>query len=173
MRLFFKYLLKGLRNGGGFLLKYLKFIPGSLTGIYVLFTFVQDFINHGFSYASVHLGKTLLAVELVINENVRCAIGECVQGVHSPYGFVNLFHIFISIMVFITVIKAMWKLGWHVGGAQAKYGMIAVFLFIFFIMEQIMIFALVNHGGGEMGFVPIRDSFIFMLENFKAVISIF
>lgn len=172
MRLFFKYLLKGLRGGGGFFLKYMKFIPGSITGFYVLITFVYDFIDYGFSYASVHLGKTLLAVELVINENVRCALGECVKGVHSPYGFANLFHIFVSVMIFITVIKMMWKLGKHVGGAQAKYGMIAVFIFLFFIMEQIMIFALVNHGGGEMGFVPIRDSFIFLLENFKAVISV-
>lgn len=156
------YILKGIGKIVGFLIRNAKFIPKSFAGIFIVSNFIINIFTKGFAYAIAVLAKSLLAAELIINQNVKLAIAN------SPeYGLNEFFSIIISIYILIVFVKWIGKLFVNIAGAQALWGAFAMAIVMIAILE----IAAVRFIDGVFGFVPIKDGIWFLLMNLAPVLQ--
>lgn len=156
-----KYFLKLIGAVWRGLILYKRFIPAGFLGLFVVSQFISDIFSKGFTYAVIHLAKTLFSAELVINENVKLAV------MNSPqYGLDNLLAIIASIMIFYFLLKWLTKLFVKIAGAQAEWGALLLSLFFIFVLE----ISMVRFIDGSFGFVPVKDGLFFLAMNIKPVL---
>jgi len=146
-----------------FLFKNAKFIPVSITGMYIVINFLVDIFRGDIVTAFVRIAQTVFAAEYTINKNVHLAIAN------SPdYGLLQFFEILISIYILYIFIRFLIKIYVHFGGAQAKWA-VATLIVVFTVFPLEM--AMIKIIDGVWGFVPIKDGLIFLLYNIGPVVS--
>lgn len=137
------------------------YLPKSIAGIFLVSTFVSNFVSYGFETAIRELALSIVSAELIIHKNVTLAVEK------SPeYGFYEFMQIVISVMILWWLIKYITKLLVKISGSQAEWG--AVFMAIVFVMliEYVGIAILVT----DFSFIPIYNGLFYLLINSQAVL---
>jgi hypothetical protein len=145
-----------------FLFNNWKYLPKGLVGTFVVITFFIDLFTIGFTLALIHLSKTVLAAELVINESVRMAV------LNSPnYTFWVFLSIISSVLLIFLLVKFIAKVFINAMGAQAPWMAYVGAVIVVGIIE-ISAVAIID---GKLGFVPIRDGLYFLAKHIVPVLT--
>lgn len=142
-----------------FLGKYFRFLPYGFTGIFIITNLLINLYYHGSTYAFIILAKTLLSVELVINENVHKAI------LNQGYGLIQFIEILTSIYIIYLFLRFWVWVQLKFSGSQAEGGSYVIAFIILFIVE----ITTVRFIDGSFGFVPIKDGLFFLFINLTPV----
>lgn len=139
-----------------------RFIPIGIAGIFLISQFFIDWFIKGFSYAMAHAGQTIFAAELIINRMTHLAI------IDSPeYGLKAFITIIISLLIMYSVIKWVGKGARYLIGGNQSFGEYVIGIFILAIVSA----ASVKVIDGVWGFIPIRDSIVFLFKNIGPVLG--
>jgi hypothetical protein len=142
--------------------RFARFIPVGIAGLFIFVQFVIDLFTKGFPYAIAHFSETILGAELTINQAVHSAI------VDSPsYNFLAFLSIIVSLIIIYTIIRVIGKISRKLLAANQSYGEYLIGIGIFIILSAASIRVI----DGVWGFVPIKDSVVFLLVNINPVFA--
>lgn len=160
--LIFKLLFRWLGKSFRFFALSSRFIPSYFAGIFIIFDFFLNLIKYNFVYAFKNLASTIFLAELNINTMVNYAILDV-----QEYNIFAFFRIIVSLFILYKFVSFLTAVQINYGGSQAKSS--AFILSILF--TGIISMSLVSMAEGQFGFIPIRDSIVFLILNFDSVIS--
>lgn len=145
-----------------FLFRFKRFIPGSVAGLFLFWEFLSDLGSHGLDVAFDNLSESILACEMVINENVNLALSNSFE-----YGLGAFFEIVTSVFILYTLVVFLVSLyKFFMSNDVAKFG---VYLVAFFMVGVIELSYL--KANGIDNFYPFYDGLFFLLVNFAPVIN--
>jgi len=160
------FILKGLMRGFKFVPRLVPIVGkyGGLgfAGLWVTTQFIIECFTKGIPYAFAHAGRTIFAAELTINQNVHLAIMDAPE-----YGLTAFIAIVVGVLIMYSVVKWVGKGVRYLTGANFSFGEIIVGLFVLAMMSIVSTKII----DGTFGFVPIRDSLVFLFVNIQAVIG--
>ena len=138
-----------------------RFIPSASAGIFIVIDFFMNLIQYNLPYAFEQTAITIFGAELTINQAVHLAIADVPE-----YNFFMFLRIILSLYILFSVVKFFTLIQLRVSGAQAPFSAGAVSVLITGIISLAGI-AVIE---GSFGFVPIKDSIVFLIVNLKPVL---
>jgi len=156
------HILKGLMRLFKYIPAVARYIPLGFAGLFVVTQFLIEAFTKGFPYAVAHAGQTIFAAELTINQNVQLAIMDAPE-----YGLHAFIAIAVGVLIMYSVVKWVGKGTRKLIGGNESFGEYVVGLFVLALVSTLSIKII----DGTFGFVPIRDSLVFLFVNIQAVIG--
>ena len=159
---FMSYIARGFARLFKYIPQVARFIPLGFAGLFVVTQFIIDWFTKGFAYAMAHAGQTIFAAELTINQMTHLAI------IDSPeYGFGEFIAIAVSVLIMYSVVKWTGRGVRKLIGGNESFGEYVVGIFILSVVSAASIKVI----DGVFGFIPIRDSIVFLLKNLGPVLG--
>lgn len=157
------------------------YMPKAFSGMFIIFELVSEGLKLGWREAFYNFGIRLFASEYMINKNVTLALEN-----PEAFGFLNLLDILNSFLVAYFVIKFFSStLLQGFAGSQAPKGAFLISVIFYFIIEiAVVIFfgryerverniPIINETMevAKLDFMPIKDGFLYLFQNFSEVIG--